>query len=276
MKGRGKRKFFKCLEPSGVHGGGRKSKRSSLARKETTEDGGKCKSSIDGDAAFDFANNDRPIEKSRRSFSRTIKAALFETSLSRKFRRKGPSIPIEESKDVDLSQKETMKNLPLDDSKQCWGTGENLGSRSSDMWDSSMLHSSLSFTKTTTLSSSHASSWSASERKISEVNEEMAPTTSVAKAALPALKPPRPSAAVATVMKEPIVPMHMPTTRYCNLRIICFVILSLMALIFWGKVLAIVCTSIWLYLIPRFTSSPEVEEGLREELRKSIFSNRLA
>ncbi|VFQ82564.1 unnamed protein product [Cuscuta campestris] len=276
MKGRGKRKFFKCLESSGVHGGGRKSKRSSLAGKEMTEDGEKCKSSIDSDTAFDFANNDRPTEKSRRSFSRTIKAALFETSLSRKFRRKGPSIPIAESKDVDLSQKEKMKKLPLDDSKQCWGTDENLGSHSSDMWDSSLLHSSLSFTTTTTLSFSRASSWSASERKISEVNEEMAPTTSAAKAALPALKPPRPPAAMATVMKEPIVPIHMPMARYCNLRIICFVILSLMALIFWGKVLAIVCTSIWLYLIPRFTSSPEVEEGLREGLRKSIFSNRLA
>ncbi|CAH9076035.1 unnamed protein product [Cuscuta europaea] len=257
MKGRGKRKFFKCLEPSGVHDGAA----------EMVDDAGKSKRSNSGGDAFDgfprdFSSSSHDGDlakhreaKSRRSISRLIKAILFETSLSRKFQKKGLCLPILESKDEHLLSEETeraKKSLSGKQSEEILG-----GSRSSDnMWDCSSL-------STTTASSSRASSRSASDRirtfEPTNLNEETA-AASMMKAGnmAPILKPPK---STAEWKDPPHVPKHKAAAakRYCcypksssrgSIRVICFVIISLMALVFGGKVLAIILTSIWLYLVP--------------------------
>ncbi|CAH9063261.1 unnamed protein product [Cuscuta epithymum] len=269
MKGRGKRKFFKCLEPSGVHDGDCKSN-------GATDDAGKSKRSNSGDAFnvfprdFSSSSHDGDFSKnteakSRRSISRLIKAILFETSLSRKFQKKGLCLPILESKDEHLMSEETERAKMSPEEKRLSGKqSEDIlgGSRSSDnMWDCSSL-------STTTASSSRASSRSASDRigifepagkHPTTLNEEAAAASMMKAANIPPiLKPPK---STAEGKEQPHVPKHAAAAamRYCccpksssrgSVRVICFVIISLMALVFGGKVLAIVFTSIWLYLVP--------------------------
>lgn len=89
MKTRGKRKFFKCLEPLvGTDVPAGKSKRAGGDATETVDyllgSGQGCGGGAGADVIAGFLNGGFPKdsrEKSRRSFSRVIKAVLFEKSL---------------------------------------------------------------------------------------------------------------------------------------------------------------------------------------------------
>ncbi|XP_019196402.1 PREDICTED: uncharacterized protein LOC109190391 [Ipomoea nil] len=316
MKTKGRRRLFKCLEPLvGTFVPG-KSKRSGVDGTKTDD----CSlgSGCGGDVIAGFLNISSPFddrkyessdggfakesrEKSGRSFSRVIKSILFEKSLMRKFRKKGSSSPstyIPSTTSCESSPEtyhKTRREKRL--SKETWGTDESLGGNSSDSSDTASR-----FSSSTAASTSRKSSRSVSERKFpsprpltnfiaprhSSVNEEASFRGHLV------LKPPRPSAAA----KEPFslkpartVMMRtttMTTKRYHNSNVMmCFIVLSLMALVFWGKILAIVCTSAWLYMVPRSSRcvahSPEIYSGevysskiVKERMSEQIsFSRRL-
>ncbi|XP_031120193.1 uncharacterized protein LOC116023339 [Ipomoea triloba] len=284
MKTRTRRKLFKCLEPlvgTNVPG---KSKRSGAGGTETDgysygSDGGgdvlagflKISSSF-GDRKFEspdggFAKESR--EKSGRSFSRVIKSVLFEKSLMRKFRKKGsspsisaPSTSCDSSPETDHKMRKGKRF-----SKERWDTDESLGGNTSDSSDTSL------FSSSTTASTSGKSSRSTSDRKIpsprpliinfidpkqaSVVNEEASFRGHFV------LKPPKPvKAAVkeqfSMIPARTVTRTTAVTKRYNNSNLMWFIVISLMALVFWGKTLAILCTSAWLYMVPRFSHSPEI------------------
>nr|GMC49928.1 uncharacterized protein LOC109190268 [Ipomoea batatas] len=191
-----------------------------------------------------------------------------EDTAMRKFRKKGSSPSISAPTTSCDSSPETDHKMRKGKrfSKERWDTDESLGGNTSDSSDTSL------FSSSTTASTSGKSSRSVSDRKIPSprpliinfidpkqagvVNEEPSFRGHFV------LKPPKPVKAVkeqfSMIPARTVTRTTAVTKRYNNSNLMWFIVISLMALVFWGKTLAILCTSAWLYMVPRFSHSPEI------------------
>ncbi|GFZ06605.1 hypothetical protein Acr_18g0007750 [Actinidia rufa] len=172
----------------------------------------------------------RRMKKSRRSFSRILKAVLFKASLVKKVcRRKARqnSSPTkqqsERSKNVSNEQHEKPK---LKESSYA----ENHHRIDSTRWPS--LNYSSSVTASTSMCSSRASSVTTNSRSSSQ-RKGLFLENSESKQA------------------DRAISIERERGGYSSNVGLCLLLVSLLVLIVWGKVCAILCTSTWFFLVPR-------------------------
>ncbi|KAL6283750.1 hypothetical protein ACE6H2_014679 [Prunus campanulata] len=202
--------------------------------------------------------------KGRRKLSRFWKAALFETSLAKKIqlRKKGKTLGRNES--TKYNQELPEEEDPRIVSKTASSLTNNSSIFSKSSSNSSSRSSSRSLSKRIkSFRSSSSRSFKANLRYLSE--KIIRPSSNSSKAN------PKPSSDKANESFESndskgfkeghgqkeheVINMERNKARGCYKAItsLCFLLMSLLGLIFYGKMCAILCTSMWLFSVPLWT-----------------------
>ncbi|KAF5730611.1 hypothetical protein HS088_TW19G00203 [Tripterygium wilfordii] len=186
--------------------------------------------SMDNKSASADAATPRKKRLGHRSFSRVLKALLFEASLVKKLRKRKLREKLNRSHPE--SSEKTVKNSkpPLEISMSNNPESNTNGGRSSISNSSSSLRLSSVITSTTLCSSCGSS---LSDRNNSNRSFRL-------------------SSSEQRKMKDNINNVQEQGKGYYGVNFgLCLVVLSLVVLVFWGKVCAIFCTSTWLFFVPR-------------------------
>ncbi|KAL6999431.1 hypothetical protein U1Q18_000592 [Sarracenia purpurea var. burkii] len=173
----------------------------------------------------------RTKEKSRRSFSRMLNAVLFETSLGKKVRNRKDGKNSFQSENHSAPEKTKNVSNAMNENPTPKDSSEAEDPRlDSSRWPP--MNSSIA-TASTSLWSSRDSSVTSSSKSLTEGKGSFR--------ANPSVKTKQVNRSTST---EKVSELHSSNIGFC-LLLIC-----LLALIFWGKVFAIFCTSMSLFLVP--------------------------
>ncbi|PSS16223.1 hypothetical protein CEY00_Acc13720 [Actinidia chinensis var. chinensis] len=235
---RGKKKFFACFRPVAIDDEGSLKPDDPVIEFVSVEGDEKMvlpkiltSLSEENLKLYSDGGGGRRMEKSRRSFSRILKAALFKASLVKKVcRRKARqnSSPTksnsksERSKNVSNEQHEKPK---LKESS--YAEDHRIDST---RWPS--LNYSSSVTASTSMCSSRASSVTTNSRSSSQWKGLFLENSESKQA-------------------DRAISIERERGGYSSNVGLCLLIVSLLVLIVWGKVCAILCTSTWFFLVPR-------------------------
>ncbi|XP_027172494.1 uncharacterized protein LOC113772134 [Coffea eugenioides] len=186
----------------------------------------------DGDK-LDSSSDDgqEPLSKKskrRRGFSRVFKAFLFQSPLAKRkgSRKSEKEAPCRPSKFDKLWESFRDKKSSISLNKESLGDSPLSGSSRSSLFSSSTAAASSSLTSSRA-SSIASNSRSASERKRSSSLDSL------------------------QLNQKPPAMLSKKTNGYCNSNVgLYFLLICLVALIFWGKAFAVFCTSTCLFLIP--------------------------
>ncbi|KAL2472859.1 uncharacterized protein Fot_48595 [Forsythia ovata] len=222
VKNREWRKFFLCFKP------------------ETSDDGSVKPASSEDESSR------KNKKKTRRSFSRAMKAVLFETSLMKKIQgkrsrknsfRSNSNLSSKSEKTV----KKTVSYKELSNPKEIFRTTSN--------YSSSLFSSNPSSRSTSISSNTFASSISSNPRSLSEIKRSASfdfQNLNINK----------------QVSKKGFVESYAG---------ICIFLVSLFSLVIWGKVFAILtCTSTCLFFGPRPRVESPVNDVYTEEHKKRV------
>ncbi|KAJ4843007.1 hypothetical protein Tsubulata_005385 [Turnera subulata] len=157
----------------------------------------------------------RKKDKRRRSFSRVVKAVLFETSLAKKIKKKKQKQKLHQSSGNQSSPKAGKNSSPT---KRHPGNQESGDSRimsDSSLWSPSSVSCSSSSRSSTTTTNS----FQLNQTEFRHIHDNG---------------------------------QDQPGKGYYSSNIgLCLLLISLLVLVFWGKLCSILCTSVWLFLVPR-------------------------
>lgn len=266
-KNGGMAKIFPCLRPSVVDDDGcvKPNGGKAVVGKGNIMHSGESSlsSSSDADSSLDGA---RSKGSSRRRFSRALKAVLFDTSLTKKIRerksrknsfRSGSSLSLKSEK---IANQMNDKSSSVEESSDADEMNTINSSRSSLLFSSSTNASS-------SLSSSCSSSRNANSRSLSErrgssgvdsMDRRGSFRTTNSEEKIASFRAPNPVERKESFRGTKSMELQKQNSAaekidqyYSSTIGLCLLLISLLVLVFWGKICAIFCTSIWLFFGPR-------------------------
>lgn len=157
----------------------------------------------------------------KKNISRLLKAILFETSLAKKIKKRELLQKVKQSEKV---EKESNPEKNSVDSKN-----KEFAKKDDD---------GVNISNSNMTGSSHSSLWSSSSSSLSLDSKSLSDTSRLFRSNSSEFK----------LKQDNMQGNGKGQTSTIGL---CLVLVSLMVLVLWGKVCAILCTSTWLFLVPR-------------------------
>ncbi|XP_057460317.1 uncharacterized protein LOC130750858 [Actinidia eriantha] len=237
---RGKKKVFACFRPVAIDDEGSVKPDDSVISFVSVEDDEKMVlpkilTSLSEENLKVYSDDDgggsRRKEKSRRSFSRILKAVLLKTSLVKKVcRREGRqnSSPTKSNSESERSKK--VSNKENEKPKLRESSYAEDCRIDSNRWPS--LNYSSSVTASTPMCSSRASSVTSNSRSSSQRKGSFRENSE-------------------SKQVDRAISIERERVGYSSHVGLCLLLVSLLVLILWGKVCAIFCTSTCFFLVPR-------------------------
>ncbi|CAN1154308.1 hypothetical protein LINPERPRIM_LOCUS41062 [Linum perenne] len=194
-------------------------------------------------------------KKSLKRFPRVLKAILFETSLAKKLRKRRNAQKGENNNDY-LGAGNVNSTIKTESNINPQTAFENGGVESNDV-TLSATHPSLNNSLSTPISLTTTSSSSAltnstfsSTNSSTTTNSSDKTLTPLAAAAADAVTADPPKIILLQQQQQYKVDPTAGKGRYSSNVGLCLVVVSLMVLMFWGKICAIMFTSTWLFFVP--------------------------
>lgn len=156
----------------------------------------------------------------KKNISRLLKAILFETSLAKKNKKRKLLQKLKQSEKVE-KESNPEKNSVDSKNKEFAKKDDGINISNSNM-----------------TGSSHSSLWSSSSSSLSLNSRSLSDTSRSFRSNSSEFKPKQDN-------------MQGNGKGHTSTIGLCLVLVSLMVLVLWGKVCAILCTSTWLFLVPR-------------------------
>ncbi|XP_030551002.2 uncharacterized protein At5g23160-like [Rhodamnia argentea] len=248
-------KFFRCFKPAVVDDGdgGDEGKRVSdeplLSQVAAEENDGRALQKIRPADKGDDGSDDRAKKKKKKKglklFSRASMAVFFEASLAKKMQKRKSTKNSHES--INSLSTEADRILKLMHQNSGSGVSDNDNVQTTESDASTSSRSSVATTFSPSLGSSRSSSTNSSLRGTtkSSIPSGSFNSKQIQSSALEDSKERRPSSS--------------------DNSAVCLLLLTLLVLVLWGKVCAIICTSTWLLFVPRWSTTkctkPSSEEN---------------
>lgn len=188
-----------------------------------------------------------------RSLSRILKAVLFETSLAKKIKRRKLQRKLYQSNSNLLARAENFSKPIIENSIQnqelSKDSSQGIGSNSS-----SPFFNSSAITSSSVRSSS--SSLSSNSRFLTDKNKSSW------------------SNSIETKQRQSNLQEHGKGSYNSNIGL-CLLLISFLVLVFWGKICAILCTSTWLFFVPRLCNDNNSSQNGVELLDSDEYKKRI-
>lgn len=229
-------KFFRCFKPAVAEDvdDGRGVKEPLFAYIAVEENDGRFVQKIPPGGEGDDGSDDRGKKKKKglKLFSRASKAVFFEKSLVKKIQnRKSTKDSLESISNLSTEAERILKLMHQNSGDR---VSDNDSVRVTESSVSTSSHSSVVATTSPSLSSSRSSSTNSSLRGRTRSSTRSSSFNSK-------------QIQLGTVEDSKERPSSSENSA------ICLLLLTLLVLVLWGKVCAIVCTSTWLLFVPRWS-----------------------